>query len=123
MGNTPRLLLGRAALAVVASAAAALHATPARAWGGVFIGLPPVVVGPPVAAYPPPYYYPPAYYAPAYAYPPPAPVPQPQVSRAEPPFGGTCYAGVYTCAAPAQTPVGSGCSCAGIGAPSYGSVQ
>ncbi len=126
-------------IAVLAAlAGAALVPTTARAWwhGGVFIGLPPVVVGPPIAPYP--YYYPPAYpYAPGYyppvyyGYAPPpagtaAPAPQqraPQMSQANTPYGSTCYAGVYTCAAVPQSHVGSGCTCPGIGAPSYGSVQ
>ena len=118
-----RLLLGCAALATAAGVT--LHATPARA--GVFIAFPPVVFGAPVAPYPPPYYYPPAYYPrPYYGYPayaPPPVAPAPQMSRADTPYGGTCFAGFYTCAAPAQTPVGTGCSCPGLGAPSYGSVQ
>ncbi len=116
-----RLLLGCAALATAAGVT--LTAAPAKA--GVFIGLPPVVFGAPVAPYPPPYYYPPAYYPPPYyAYPPPPPpAPAPEMSRADVPYGATCYAGVYTCAAPAQTHVGTGCSCPGIGAPSYGMVQ
>ncbi len=131
-----RSLLRIAAVAALGSAA--LLPAPAKAWG-VFVGLPPVVVGPPVA-YPYPYYYPPAYYgpgyyapgyyAPGYYPPPPAQAPQAsnqqgssQMSQANTPFGTTCYAGVYTCAAIPQTHVGSGCSCPGIGAPSYGVVQ
>ena len=127
-----RLLLGCAALATAAGIT--LSPAPAHAWwrGGVFIGVPPVVVGP---AYPPPYYYPPAYYAPGYyppaayyppGYPQPAPpqqTPAPELSQAQRPYGATCYAGVYTCAAAPQTQVGSGCSCPGIGAPSFGEVQ
>jgi hypothetical protein len=128
-------LLGCAAFAIAAGAT--LLPAPAQAWwrGGVFIGVPPVVVGPPVVAYPPPYYpypyaYPPAAYAPAYpppAYPPPPDQAQqsqpPQMSQAQPPYGTTCYAGVYVCPAPGATRVGSGCSCPGLGAPSYGTVQ
>ena len=124
-----------AALAVVAGAA--LTPAPAKAWfrGGVFFGFPPVVIGPPVVAYPPAYYYPPPYYAPGYygppAYAPPPPVsyapppaaPAPQMSQADAPLGTTCYAGVYVCRAPAQAHVDSGCSCPGIGAPSYGVVR
>jgi hypothetical protein len=119
---------------------AALAATPAEAWwhGGVFIGLPPVVVAPAPYPYPyyyPPYYYPPAYYPPyPYAYPPPpADAPAQPHSNAAPgnassgsgkvAYGATCYAGVYHCAAPAYTPIGETCSCPGIGAPSYGSAQ
>jgi hypothetical protein len=126
------------AVACAALAAAALMPATANAWwhGGVFIGVPPIVVGPPVYpypypyAYPPGYYYPPAPYAPGY-YPPagtaaPKSAPQskaPQMSQANTPYGATCYAGFYTCAAAPQSHVGSGCTCPGIGAPSYGSVQ
>ncbi len=38
-------------------------------------------------------------------------------------YGYTCYAGVYTCTLSAQGPVGSPCSCPGIGAPSYGTIH
>lgn len=38
-------------------------------------------------------------------------------------YGYTCYAGVYVCRTPAQVPVGSQCSCPGIGAPSFGTVR
>ncbi len=119
-----RLLLGCAALATAAGVT--LSPVPARA--GVFIAFPPVVFGAPAAPYPPPYYYPPAYYpSPYYGYPayapPPAPPPPPQMSRTDTPYGARCFAGNYTCAAPAQTYVGTECSCPGIGAPSYGSVQ
>ena len=130
--------LSRLALCA-ALAGAALIPTTAKAWwhGGVFIGVPPIVVGPPLAAYPypPGYYYPPAYpyapgyYPPGYTYAPPATgtaAPQaaaPQVSQANTPYGSTCYAGVYTCGAAPQSHVGSGCVCPGIGAPSYGSVR
>ena len=115
-----RLLLGCAALATAAGVT--FRSAPAQA--GVFIAFPSVVFGAPVAPYPPPYY-PPAYYPPPYGYPAyaPPPAPAPQMSRADVPYGATCYAGVYTFNAPAQTPVGSGCSCPGLGAPSYGSVQ
>ncbi len=144
-GGAPssRLMRPLKALAVAAViGGAAFAATPAQAWwhGGVFIGLPPVVVG--AAPYPyyyPPYYYPPAYYPPAYyppypyAYPPAsagAPA-QPQAHGNGAPtadggkvaYGASCYAGFYHCAAPAYTPIGETCSCPGIGAPSYGSVQ
>ena len=132
------LILRTAALAALAGAA--LVPATAQAWwrGGVFIGIPPVVVAPPIYGYPAPYYYPPAYYPPAYYPPPPAypqgqsyaeAQPQPQqpqqqqMSRPDTPIGSTCYAGVYVCTAPAQTHVGTGCSCPGLGAPSYGVVQ
>jgi hypothetical protein len=38
-------------------------------------------------------------------------------------YGYTCYAGVYTCQLGAQYPVGTSCSCPGLGAPSYGTVH
>ena len=129
------------ALAVAALlCGAAFLSKPADAWwhGGFFIGVPPVVVAP---AYPYPYPYPPAYYPPAYyppAYYPPAAYPyspaQPQAQYGSQTttqaqatqtvaYGAMCYAGVYNCAAPARSPVGSTCSCPGLGAPSYGGVQ
>jgi hypothetical protein len=119
-------------------AGAALLPTTAKAWwhGGVFIDVPPVVVGPPVAAYPypPPYYYPPpysyapGYYPPGYAYAAPGgtaapPAQAPQMSQANTPYGATCYAGVYTCGAAPQSHIGSTCACPGIGAPSFGTVR
>ncbi len=133
----------------VAAGGMMMAATPAQAWwrGGVWIGVPPVVIGAPAPAYYPPYYYPPYYpyaYPPAYYPPPPAypqsqaqpqtqPETQPQTqpgaqqSQAVPnqqvAYGSTCYAGVYVCAAPGNTPVNAGCSCPGIGAPSYGVVR
>ena len=93
-----------------------------------------------VQYYPPPgYYAPPRYYAPA-----PPPVyypPQRDLNRAyDPerdgplgyptqrgrpavPYSAMCYAGPYTCQMPVAGPVGSGCSCPGLGAPSYGSLR
>ena len=144
MNRTQHISLARLAIPAVL-ATAALLPSQAQAWwrGGVFIGLPPVVVAPPVPAYPPAYY-PPPYYAPGYYAPPSAPyygyaepsapapqqTPAPELSQNDrssgqydAPYGSTCYAGVYTCAAPSQARVGTGCSCAGIGAPSYGVVQ
>jgi hypothetical protein len=113
-----------------------LDTAPAAAgWhGGVWIGVPPVVVAPPVYPYGyyPPAYYPPAYYPPAY-YPPPVayaappaatPIPQGQASEnGQTAYGATCYAGVYVCQAPGNAAVGAGCSCPGLGAPSYGTVH
>jgi hypothetical protein len=123
------------ALAVAALLGGAVCvASPARAWwhGGFFIGVPPVVVAPGPYAYPypyyPPAYYPPAYYPPAYyppaayAVPPAAPA-QSRPADGKVAYGSMCYAGFYHCAAPAQTPIGDTCSCPGLGAPSYGSVQ
>jgi hypothetical protein len=113
----PPRLARLAALAAVACAALAGSAvtTPANAWccgggwrGGVFIGIPPIVVGPPVYPYyPPPAYYPPppAYYAPPpTAYAPPSP---PQSG------GQSCTAGPYVC--PMDHPVASGSSCYCLG--------
>ncbi len=37
--------------------------------------------------------------------------------------GYKCYAGAYICNLPQPGPVGTGCSCPGIGAPSYGTVR
>ncbi|MEJ0048341.1 MAG: hypothetical protein WDN04_21105 [Rhodospirillales bacterium] len=127
-----------AALAGLGLLIAATAITPASAWwrGGVWIGVPPIVVGP--AYYPPPYYYPPAYYPPPVYYPPPAgyPQPAPQASgtaQAQPQhpaqsqapvvYGSMCYAGVYSCPAAAKSPVGGVCSCPGLGAPSFGTVN
>ncbi len=39
------------------------------------------------------------------------------------PYGGTCFAGNYSCPLPQAAPVGAQCSCPGLGAPSYGRVQ
>jgi hypothetical protein len=130
----PRIASPRIAVIAALAGLTLLPATSAHAgWrGGVFIGLPPIVVGPPVVAYPPPYYYAPGYYyGPAYYPYPPAPAQQsgtqapaqPQMSQANTPFGSTCYAGFYTCPAAPQQHVGAVCSCPGIGAPSYGSVR
>lgn len=38
-------------------------------------------------------------------------------------YGATCYAGAYTCQLGAQHPMGSQCSCPGLGAPSFGAVR
>ncbi len=38
-------------------------------------------------------------------------------------YGGRCYAGVYICDLAQGLPVGSQCSCPGLGAPSYGVVR
>jgi hypothetical protein len=110
--------------------AAAFTASPASAWwrGGVWIGVPPVVVGPGPAYYPP-YYAPPPTYGQSAAPPAQSQVPaQPQASTGAAPqtpvaYGGTCYAGVYVCPAPGYTPVGQTCTCPGLGAPSYGTVE
>jgi hypothetical protein len=111
------LIMGLCAAALVVPAAAQ-----ARVFVGIGVGLPPVYAPPPVYYAPPPVYYgpPPVAYAPppvAYDAPPPGYTPAP------PGYGGTCYAGAYTCAASPNLPPGSQCSCPGIGAPSYGTVQ
>ncbi len=46
----------------------------------------------------------------------------PQAAPA-PGYGYSCSAGVYVCQLPEQVPLGSQCSCPGIGAPSYGTVR
>jgi hypothetical protein len=38
-------------------------------------------------------------------------------------YGATCSAGVYTCALAQGRPLGTPCSCPGLGAPSYGNVR
>ncbi len=50
-------------------------------------------------------------------------VPAQQSANAAPGYGYTCYAGVYVCRLPQQIPVGTQCSCPGIGAPSFGTVH
>jgi hypothetical protein len=135
------MVIGKSRVGAIACAALlgglVFAAPPAQAWwrGGVWIGVPPVVIAPPVYApyyYPPAYYpyYPPAYYPPAPAYAPPAGAPQstpvPQAdsnSGGQVAYGATCYAGVYVCQAPGNTPVNASCSCPGLGAPSYGVVR
>src|SRR5580692_9075205 len=133
----PPRLVRVVALAAVACAALAGSAvtTPANAWccgggwhGGVFIGIPPIVVGPPVYPYyapPPPAYYPPppGYYAPpptGYAPPPTGYAPPPTAyAPPSPPQsdgqsgGQSCTAGPYVC--PMDHPVASGSSCYCLG--------
>lgn len=50
-------------------------------------------------------------------------VPAAQSAGAASGYGYTCHAGVYVCRLPQQIPVGTQCSCPGIGAPSFGSVR
>jgi hypothetical protein len=38
-------------------------------------------------------------------------------------YGSTCYAGAYVCQLGQQVPLGSQCTCPGLGAPSYGDVR
>ena len=91
--------------------------------------------------YPPPYYAPPPVYHPPPVYYAPAPPPPAyrDLNRAYDPdrdgplgyptqrgpvlHGSMCYAGNYTCQLSVAGPVGSGCSCPGLGAPSYGSIR
>lgn len=47
----------------------------------------------------------------------------PQSPGAAPGMGYTCSAGFYVCRMPQQVPLGQQCSCPGLGAPSYGTVQ
>jgi hypothetical protein len=120
--------------AAVIGLGAAATPTPAKAWwhggwgfGGVVIGLPPIVVAPPapvvvappapvVVAPPPPVYYaapPVAYYAPAPAV---VATPAPAVAVTPAPtyasaLGQGCYAGAYVCPLEQATPVGADCSC------------
>lgn len=122
----PRRALVAALLAGGGLAGATLLPAPAQAYwrGGVWIGVtpavpyypPPVYAPPPVYVAPPPVYTPPPVYAPppVYSAPP---------AYAGPAYGSTCYAGFYTCRLPQQQRVGSGCSCPGLGAPSYGTVH
>lgn len=37
--------------------------------------------------------------------------------------GNQCYAGAYICNLPQPGPIGTGCSCPGLGAPSYGTIR
>jgi hypothetical protein len=123
----PSRLARLAMFAAVACAALAGSAvtTPANAWccgggwrGGVFIGIPPIVVGPPAYPYyapPPPAYYPPP---PAYYAPPPSGYAPPPTAYAPPqsdgqPGGQSCTAGPYVC--PMDHPVTSGSSCYCLG--------
>ena len=41
----------------------------------------------------------------------------------QPYIGAQCFAGAYVCQLPAPGPLGSGCSCPGLGAPSFGTVR
>ncbi len=38
-------------------------------------------------------------------------------------YGFRCRAGFYACSLAQSVPVGSGCSCPGLGAPSFGTVR
>ncbi len=38
-------------------------------------------------------------------------------------YGYTCFAGAYQCRLGGQLPVGTQCTCPGIGAPSFGTVR
>jgi hypothetical protein len=83
----------QAAAVIVAALILALPTASHAFWrGGVFIGVPPVVVGPPIYYPPPVYYVPPVLYGPA-------------------PPGQSCYAGAYICPLTAPAAVGEPCSC------------
>jgi len=123
---------------VRAGLAMAVLATPAMAAGLGASGVAPATRALTVQYYyPPPGYYPPAPPPPTY-YPPSTqrdlnraydptidgPLGYPtQRARPAVPYGVMCYAGPYTCQLPVAGPLGSGCSCPGIGAPSYGSIR
>jgi len=105
---------------LLVGAVVGLATLPAPAGARVFVG---VGIGIPVV----PYDYPPPVYAPPPVYYPPPPVyyPPPPVAYSPAPagYGAACYAGVYTCPVDRALPVGTQCSCPGIGAPSYGTVR
>ncbi len=48
---------------------------------------------------------------------------QPVAAATPTAIGYKCYAGAYVCNLPAPGPVGTGCSCPGLGAPSYGAIR
>jgi hypothetical protein len=116
------------AVGLLGSAAILSAPAPARANGGVFIGIAPVPLFAPPVVYPPAYYsypyYPPvAYTPPPGYYPPPAQTPAPKATDSKPvAYGSMCRAGIYSCAAAPYTPVGGTCACPAIGAPSYGTA-
>jgi hypothetical protein len=58
----------------------------------------------------------------SYASPPPAAYSSPAYPPAVA-YGATCYAGAYTCRMPASGPIGTSCSCPGLGAPSFGTIR
>ncbi len=99
----PRLLLTAACAAAIGSVA--LLPAPAHAWwrGGVFIGVPPIVVGPPV------------YYPPVYAPPPVVYAPPPVIYTPAPQTPYRCYAGGYVCPLRYAAPAGAACTCVGNG--------
>ncbi len=47
----------------------------------------------------------------------------PETVAAPPGYGSMCFAGVYSCQLGTAAPVGSQCTCPGIGAPSFGAVR
>ena len=86
--------------------------------GPVAYAPPPGYAQPPAPGYgqPPGYAQSPGYsQSPASGY---APGPATEVA-----LGGKCYAGFYVCDLAQGLPVGSQCSCPGLGAPSYGVVR
>lgn len=52
-----------------------------------------------------------------------AATPVPAGTQSSAGYGSVCKAGFYTCHTPYQVPLGSPCSCPGLGAPSYGNVH
>ncbi len=52
-----------------------------------------------------------------------AETPVPAGTQSQTGYGSVCKAGFYTCHTPYQVPLGSPCSCPGLGAPSYGNVH
>jgi hypothetical protein len=102
MRNIPKPLPLLAAAILLAICAAP---TQAQAWGryGVFIGLPPIVLGGPLYA-PPPVYEPPP--------PPPAYIPPPAPAA---PAGYTCYAKPYICPLYHPHKIGHRCACEALG--------
>jgi len=51
------------------------------------------------------------------------PVQDPQSADRVVTFGSHCHAGFYGCSLTQSVPVGSGCSCPALGAPSFGTVR
>ena len=48
---------------------------------------------------------------------------QPVAAAGAPEAGYRCYAGTYVCNLPQPGQIGTGCSCPGLGAPSYGTIR
>lgn len=52
-----------------------------------------------------------------------AETPVPPDTKSPAGYGQKCKAGIYSCRTPYAVPLGSPCSCPGLGAPSYGNVH